>query len=37
MVPEHLTTDRLDALLRYLWRIDEAPDLNELFRLTRFE
>ena len=37
LAAEHLPADRIDALLTYLWRIDEAPDLTELFRLTRFE
>ena len=37
LASEHLSPDRVDALLQYLWRIDEAPDLGELFRLTRFE
>ena len=32
-----LSGERIDALLSHLWRIDEAPDLTELFRLTRFE
>ena len=37
LASEHLSPDRIDALLSHLWRIDEAPDLSELFRLTRFE
>ena len=37
LASEHLPADRIDALLTHLWRIDEAPDLSELFRLTRFE
>ena len=37
LAAEHLPADRIDALLSHLWRIDEAPDLTELFRLTRFE
>ena len=37
LASEHLSHDRIDALLSHLWRIDEAPDLSELFRLTRFE
>ena len=37
LAAEHLPADRIDALLSHLWRIDEAPDLSELFRLTRFE
>ena len=37
LAAEHLSADRIDALLAHLWRIDEAPDLTELFRLTRFE
>ena len=36
LASEHLPGDRIDALLAHLWRIDEAPDLTELFRLTRF-
>jgi len=36
LATEHLSTDRIDALLAHLWRIDEAPDLTELVRLTRF-
>ncbi len=36
LAAEHLSADRIDALLAHLWRIDEAPDLTELFRLTRF-
>ena len=36
LASEHLSADRVDALLAHLWRIDEAPDLSELFRLTRF-
>ncbi len=36
LAAEHLPADRIDALLAHLWRIDEAPDLTELFRLTRF-
>ena len=37
LASEHLSPDRISALLQCLWRIDEAPDLGELFRLTRFE
>ena len=37
LAAERLPADRIDALLAHLWRIDEAPDLTELFRLTRFE
>ena len=37
LAAERLPADRIDALLTHLWRIDEAPDLTELFRLTRFE
>ena len=37
LASEHLSPDRVDDLLQCLWRIDEAPDLGELFRLTRFE
>ena len=37
LASEHLSGDRIDTLLAHLWRIDEAPDLNELFLLTRFE
>ena len=37
LAAEHLPDDRVDDLLAHLWRIDEAPDLAELFRLTRFE
>ena len=37
LAAEHLPADRIDALLDHLWHIDEAPDLSELFRLTRFE
>ena len=37
LAAEHLPAGRIDALLDHLWRIDEAPDLTELFRLTRFE
>ena len=37
LAAEHLPADRIDALLDHLWRIDEAPGLTELFRLTRFE
>ena len=37
LASEHLSPDRVDNLLHCLWRIDEAPDLGELFRLTRFE
>ena len=37
LAAEHLPADRIDALLAHLWRIDEAPDLSELLRLTRFE
>ena len=37
LASEHLPGDRVDALLAHLWRIDEAPDLAELFRLLRFE
>ena len=36
LAAEHLPADRIDSLLSYLWHIDEAPDLKELFRLTRF-
>ena len=36
LASEHLPGDRIDSLLAHLWRIDEAPDLAELFRLTRF-
>ena len=36
LASEHLTDDRVGALLAHLWRIDEAPDLGELFRLLRF-
>ena len=37
LAAEHLTDDRIDALLDHLWHMDEAPNLGELFRLTRFE
>ena len=37
LASDHLSPDRVEALLQCLWRIDEAPDLGELFRLTRFE
>jgi len=37
LAAERLPADRIDALLAHLWRIDEASDLTELFRLTRFE
>ena len=37
LASEHLSGDRVDAVLEHLWRIDEAPDLSELFRLLRFE
>lgn len=37
LASERLPSGRIDALLSYLWTIDEAPDLTELFRLTRFE
>ena len=37
LASEHLPGDRVDALLAHLWRIDETPDLAELFRLLRFE
>ena len=37
LAAECLPPDRIDALLACLWGIDEAPDLTELFRLTRFE
>jgi 2-methylcitrate dehydratase len=37
LAAEHLSADRIDALLAHLWRIDEAPDLRELFRMLRFE
>ena len=36
LASEHLTDDRVEALLAHLWGIDEAPDLGELFRLLRF-
>ena len=36
LASEHVPPDRVDNLLQCLWRIDEAPDLGELFRLTRF-
>ena len=36
LASEHLSSDGIDSLLAHLWRIDEARDLNELFRLTRF-
>lgn len=37
LAAERLPADRIDALLSHLWRLDEAPDLSELLRLTRFE
>ena len=37
LAAEQLPAARIDALLSHLWRIDEAPDLTELLRLTRFE
>ena len=37
LASERLPTDRIDALLSHLWRIDEAPDLGELFKILRFE
>ena len=37
LAAEHLPADRIDALLAHLWHIDEAPDLTELLRLTKFE
>ena len=37
LASEHLSADRVDALLAHLWHIDEAQDLTGLFRLTRFE
>ena len=36
LASEHLSAERVDALLAHLWRIDEAPDLGELFGLLRF-
>ena len=37
LASEHLSPDRVDNLLQCLWRIDEAPDLGDLFRLARFD
>ena len=34
---EHLADRQTDALLDCLWRIDEAADLGELFRLLQFQ
>ena len=36
LASEHLSGERIDALLDHLWRIDRAPGLSELFRLLRF-
>lgn len=37
LASQQLPPDRVDELLQCLWRIDGAPDLTELFSLTRFE
>ena len=37
LAARHLSANRINALLSHLWRIDEAPDLSELLRLTRVE